>query len=99
MMDDALSESQTPLTPDDTCQLFDEMLLGRTLRIVLRHERLEQHPILVSVFPRQDGVTRQNSVSERIEASEFVIASSGLGKHRHFLRQAHVQNSLFGRPA
>jgi hypothetical protein len=56
--------------------MFDEVLFCRPLRLMLSSERLDQRAIFVAVLPRQDRVLRQDAVSQRIEASQLVIAAA-----------------------
>lgn len=46
-----LPDPQAPLTPDDARQLFDEVLFGRPLRVVLAYERFEQRSALREIMP------------------------------------------------
>ena len=78
MMRRAFRQPQPPLPPDDSCQLFDKVLLGRSLRPMLGNKGFKQRPIFVAVFPRQDCVLRQHPMPKRVEAGDRVIAAVGL---------------------
>jgi hypothetical protein len=97
MMRGGFAQAQAPLAPDNARQLFNKVLLGRPVRAMLGDERIEQRAILLAVFPRQNGILRQQAVPQRVETGNLIVALARLGKGLDILRDGHDQNSLRGR--
>ena len=87
----SLSKAKPALAPEDACDLLDEVLLGRPLRTMLGHQRLDNGPVFVGTLPGQHRVARQHAVAQRVEAGD--VGAAGLGRqglcrccHRQFPR-------------
>jgi hypothetical protein len=69
----SLSKAKPALAPEDASDLLDEVLLGRALRTVLGHQRLDNGPVFVGTLPGQHRLARQHAVAQRVEAAVMSV--------------------------
>src|SRR5262245_45994551 len=73
-------EAQVALAPNNAGQFLDKLLFGRSMWVLLGHQRRDQGVVFAGIPPVQHRIARQHAMAQRVEADD--LRAAGLCRQR-----------------